>query len=68
MIDANLESLRKWELDQERDEMVEEEFLERIQPYIDDIDALISSIKLEGDNFTGYDFTELVEEQLKALI
>ena len=68
MIDVNLESLRKYELDQERDEIAEEEFLERIQPYIDDIDALISSIKLEGDNFTGYDFTELVEEQLKALI
>ena len=68
MRDANLEALDKYLSVQQVDEEVQEEFLEKIQPYIDGIDALLSDIKEIGDNYANYDFDELIRERVKDLL
>ncbi len=66
--DGNLAALRKYEDEQEQDEIAEENFLAIVQPYIDEIDILIAAIKSSAENFEGYDFKDIIAERIKDLL
>ena len=68
MIDGNLNALNKYEIEQDKQELACESMLVELGDTLKRIEELIEYCYTIAENYDGYDFTEDLMEEFKALI
>ena len=68
MIDGNTVALNRYEQEQEHQEQALITVLDRVEPLLERLEALVGEIYDHADDIALYDFTEVLSEEIQERI